>query len=205
MHLVREEVTKKIPIKRKGTKYIARAASHLSNSVPVVIAVRDMLHFANTATEVKHMIHKKLLKLNGRDVKDLNESIKLFNVFEADKSYILKILPTGRFAFAETKDSKRLCKVIGKKILPKSKIQLNLHDGSNVLGKKDVAIGDSLYLDFSSKILSHKKLEKGAKIFLMSGKYSGLEGSVSEISGKKVTVKLDGGSATLSQSAVIVL
>ena len=81
MHLIREEVTKKIPIKRKGTKYVARAASHVTNSVPVVIAVRDMLHFARTSAEVKHMIHTKLLKINGRLVRDLNESIKLFNIF----------------------------------------------------------------------------------------------------------------------------
>ena len=205
MHLIREEVTKKIPIKRKGTKYVARAASHVTNSVPVVIAVRDMLHFARTSAEVKHMIHTKLLKINGRLVRDLNESIKLFNIFEADKQYVLKLLPTGRFTFVETKDSKRVCKVISKRLLPKSKIQLNLHDGSNVIGKKDISVGDSIYLDFSSKILSHKILEKGAKVFIISGKYTGSEGSISEISGKNVTVKLEGGSANLLQDAVLVL
>ena len=64
MHLKRQEAITKLPIPRKGTKYVARALSHLDNSVPVVIAVRDMLRLARTTSEVKKMIHEKIFKLN---------------------------------------------------------------------------------------------------------------------------------------------
>jgi small subunit ribosomal protein S4e len=77
MHQARQSVTTKIPIERKGTKYIVRSSSHINDSVPLLIAVRDILGLAKTAREVKHMIQTKLLKINGRLVEDFKESIKL--------------------------------------------------------------------------------------------------------------------------------
>ena len=106
MHQTRQEATTRLPIERKGTKYIARASSDLENSVPVIIALRDILKLAKTKKEVKKMIIQKMLKINGREVIDQNESIKLFNLFEADKAYVLKLSQTRKFFFEETKDSK---------------------------------------------------------------------------------------------------
>ena len=99
MHKKRQTLTTKVPIQRKGTKYVARASSHINDSVPVIIALRDMLKLAQTIKEVKYMIHTKLLKINGRPVKDYRESIRLFNIFEADKKYVLKLLPTNPLLF----------------------------------------------------------------------------------------------------------
>src|SRR3989338_9599674 len=101
MHQTRQQTISKIPIARKGTKYIARAASHNKVSIPVVIAVRDMLHLARTMREVKEMIHQKLLNLNGHAVKDVHESIKLYNTLKADKTYRLILSSTGKFSFEE--------------------------------------------------------------------------------------------------------
>ena len=112
MHQTRAQVDKKIPIRRKGTKYVARARSHERSSVPVVIAIRDILGLAHTTREVKKMINQKLIKINGKAVKDPRESIKLFNILEADKAYRLSISPKGKFYFEEAKEKTRLCKVI---------------------------------------------------------------------------------------------
>ena len=114
MYQSRQTVSKRIPIRRKGSKYVARALSNLKESVPVVIAVRDMLKLARTSKEVKKMINSKLLKINGKPVKDHRESIRLFNLFEAGKVYRLSILPTGKFTFEEVSDSnKRLAQTLG--------------------------------------------------------------------------------------------
>lgn len=205
MHQTRQQTTKRLPIKRKGTKYVVRALSHPDESVPVLIAVRDMLGLAKTKKEVKKMITQKLLKLNGRDVRDYRESIKLFNVFHAGKDYILKLSPVRKFFLEETKDSKeRLCKVIGKKILGKNEIQLNLHDGTNILADKSINIGDSLYLDISNKIRKHLSLEKGREAFIFSGKYSGQSGKIENVSEKQVLIKLKKGSAILPLDNLIV-
>jgi small subunit ribosomal protein S4e len=206
MHQTRQESSTKLPIPRKGTKYIARASSHSYDSVPVVIALRDMLNLAKTSKEVEKMIKQKLLKLNGKLVEDLHESIKLFDILEADKSYVLKLLPTRKFFFEESpKASERLCKVMGKKLLKDNKIQLNLHDGSNIIADNKIKIGDSLYLDFSGKMKKHVSLEKGKAVFILTGRYVGLEGKIAEISGKKIIVKFKENEATLPLDSIIVL
>ncbi|MBS3091741.1 KOW motif-containing protein [Candidatus Pacearchaeota archaeon] len=205
MHQTRKEVIWKIPIERKGNKYVARALSNIPESIPVVIAIRDVLKLAKTAKEVKAMIHNKLLKLNGRFVRDINESINLFNIIEADKKYVLFLLPTGRFTFKETKDNERLCKVISRTLLPKGKIQLNMHDGTNVIGSKDIKVGDSVYLDFSGKIKSHVSFGKGKSCIVMSGKYEGLSGKITSIKDSKALIKLNDEESELPISSVIVL
>src|SRR3989344_3001456 len=192
MHQTRQETTTKLPLPRKGTKYVVRAFSHLRESVPVLIAIRDMLHLAKTANEVKSMIKQKLLKLNGKVVEDPRESIRLFNVLEAGKTYGLTLLSTGKFSLEEQKEkNKRLCKVVNKKLLGKGKIQLNFHDGTNIISNEKIDVGDSVYLDFESKIKSCVSLGKGADIFVMSGKYSGLTGKVESVKNEKVKIKLE--------------
>jgi small subunit ribosomal protein S4e len=203
MHLTRQAVTRKVPIERKGTKYVARALEHFKDAVPVVIAVRDMLKLAKTRSEVQNLINRKLLKLNGRAVRDVKESIKLFNIFEADKKYILSILPTGRFALKETKASERLCKVVNKTIVSGKEVQLNLGDGSNVITKEKISVGDSLYLDFEGKIKKHVRLEKSSEVFVTKGRYVGHEGRVLELRDGKALVKFKTGEAELPTAQLV--
>jgi len=203
MHLTRKESSTKLPIPRKGTKYIARALSHIQDSVPVVLAVRDMLKLAKTAREVRKMIQAGILKINGRPVRDYRESIKLFNIFEAGKKYELSLLPTKKFTLNEISKDERLCKVINKILLPQKKVQLNLHDGSNLISKEKVNVGDSIYLDFSGKISRHVPLQKGSSVFILSGKYSGQDGKLQALEPGKVSVKLKTHEAVLNKNQVV--
>ncbi len=207
MHLKRQQSTTKLPIPRKGTKYVARALSSPQNSVPLVIAVRDMLKLAKTSKDVKKMMNQKLLKINGRLPKDIRESIFLFNSLEADKPYILTILPTKKFSFQHAKKSdSRLCKIIGKKLVKKNKIQLNCHDGTNLLSKDKILVGDSIHLDFSGKIKEHISLEKGRNVFIISGKYTGFHGRIKSREGNKVEIQIEShGTTILNQNQLIAL
>ncbi|MBI2452589.1 KOW motif-containing protein [Candidatus Pacearchaeota archaeon] len=206
MHQTRAEVTRKLPIERKGTKYVARARIDVKNSVPVVVAVRDMLKLARTAKEVNEMRKEKLLKINGKEVKDLRDSIRLFNIFEADKHYVLALTKNGKFVFEETKEKSRLCKVINKKILKGGKVQINLNDGSNILSKEKINIDDSAYLDFEGKIKNHVKFDKGKECVVISGKYVGLKGRVESVEGKKAKIRLGHNKiAELEKGSVIVI
>ncbi len=198
MHLKRQAAITKLPIPRKGTKYVARSLSNISSSVPVVIAVRDMLKIARTAAEVKKMINEKLLTINGRAVKDHRESIQIFNILGAGKNYFLTFLPTGKFVFHETKSHDiRLCKVINKKLLKKNKIQLNLHDGSNIMSDKKISVGDSLLISFKGEIKEHLPFEKGKDVFVISGKYAGLKGKIKSIENEKVDIILENKNSTI--------
>jgi len=168
MHLKRTQVSRRLPVPRKGTKYLARASSHFREGVPIVVALRDMLKLAKTSKEVKKMVNDRLIKINGKEVKDIKESLRLFGILKADKTYEIIILPTGRFKFEETKGASRFCKIVGKTVLRKNKIQLNLHDGTNIIyDKKDkINVGDSVELDFNGKIKNVLPVEKGKKVFV---------------------------------------
>ena len=206
MHQTRQEASTRLPIERKGTKYIATASSDLENSVPVVIAIRDILNLAKTKKEVKKMITQKILKINGREVIDYRESVHLFYIFQAGKDYVLKLSPTRKFFLEETKDGKeRLCKVIGKRLVADNKVQINLHDGTNVIGDSKIKVGDSVYLDFSSKIKRHVSPEKGKEVFITGGRYEGQSGKIVDIKDKKLSIKFKEGSAVLDLEKLFVL
>lgn len=209
MHQSRAQVSKKIPIARKGTKYVAKSLVDSENSVPVVIAVRDMLHMARTAKEVKRMIYNKSLKINGKEVKDYRDSIRLFNILEAGKTYILTLTPTRKFTLEETKQKERPCKVLNKKILKGKKIQLNLHDGSNVLSDdKKINTQDTIYLDLEDKIKKHVQFEKGNECLIIRGRFLGQKGKVEKVEDNKALVKISGKDSpetTLEKKGVIVL
>ena len=208
MHLKRQQATTKLPIRRKGTTFVARPLSHLNDSVSVVAALRDMLNLANNTKEVKKMIHSRLLKLNGRPIKDHKESIQLFNLLEADKTYFLSILPTKRFTFIEAKSKdKRVCRVSSRRLVGSNKLQLNLHDGTNLLSdKKDILPGDSVYLDSKNKIVSHVSLSKGKSVMVISGKHTGKEGKIESRVGNKLQIKFgDNSSVELHKKGVIAL
>jgi small subunit ribosomal protein S4e len=207
MHQTRQEVTRKIPIERKGTKYVARASSNTQNSIPVVVAMRDVLSLAKTAKEVKALIHNKALKLNGRLVRDLNEPIMLFNILEADKKYKLVLLETGRFSFEPTKDNERLCKVMSRVLVSENRMQLNMHDGTNIIGSKDIKVGDSIYVSFDGKIKSHISLDKARECVVISGKYSGNKGKISSIDkeNKTAIIKFKDRETELKTSSVVAI
>jgi small subunit ribosomal protein S4e len=206
MHLKRQKATTKLPITRKGTTYVARALSHHSDSVPVVIAVRDMLKLARTTKEVKKMINEKHLKINGNIVKDHRESIRLFNIFEADKPYILTHLPTGKFSFSPSSSTSRLVKITNKKLLKNNKIQLNFHDGTNLISSDKVSVNDSLQIE-NKKITKHIPLKKGIKVAIISGKYIGMEGKIQAIKNNKALLQIEGKESPieLNISQIIVL
>ncbi len=205
MHQTRSETIRQLPLARKGTKYVARALRNNSNSVPVVIAVRDMLKLANTSKEVKGMIHNKKIKVNGKLAKNLNDPISLFSILGADKDYLLTLLPTGRFEFKETKEKDRKLKIVNKVLVKNKEIQYALHDGTNVLSDKEFTVGDTLILNHENKIIKHLGVVKGKEVFALTGSYMGKHGKVEEISGKKLTVKFDKENVVLDNAQVIAI
>ena len=79
---------------------------------------------------------------------------------------------------------------MGKKILGKDKIQLNLSDGRNILTKEKADVGDSVVFNFKqNKIEKIIKMEKGKKGFVVKGKHIGVKGKIEDIierGGKKI-------------------
>lgn len=201
MHQTRAEVSMRIPIERKGNKYVARSLGSLENSVPLVIAIRDMLNLARNKKEVDYMIHHKLLKINGKEVKNYRHPIYLFNILEAGKHYMLSLTANGKFTLEEVKKSStRLCKVIGKKVLKNKTVQLNLHDGTNILSNDKIAVGDSVHVDEKGKISKHLPVEKGKECMITTGKYVGAKAKIDSAEGNYIDLTLSSGGEKIQTS-----
>lgn len=189
MHINRSEMSTRIPIPRRGTKYMTRAKSRSKTGVSVVTAIRDMIGLARTAREVRLLVHNKAIKVNGRLVRDMRESVALFGILEANKKYILTLLPTGKYVFEETSAKTRFVKIIGRKLVNDGKIQTNLHDGTNIILKDKAEMGDSVELDSENKPIKIIGIKKGAKLIIISGRNAGLHGTCESSEGNKVKIK----------------
>ena len=205
MHQTRQNTSVRLPIVRKGTKYIVRALNNHRTAVPVLIAVRDMLSLAQNAKEVKKMIQQKALKVNWQPITNYKQSIKLFNLLEADKTYRLILSPTGKFLLEENPTKGvRLCKVINKTLIKGNKLQLNLHDGTNIITTEKINVQDSVHVDEKTKIKKHIPMKENSNAFITSGKYAGHQGKILSISNNQIKIKLSDKETTLKIKDVIV-
>lgn len=187
MHLKRQEAGKFWPIPRKGTKYVAVPSHEKANSLPLVVAVRDILELAKDKREVKEMIKSKSIAINGKPIHELNYPILLFDslAFPPAKKFFRAILKNKKWAFEEISEkeaSSRIYKVIGKKQVGKKKLQINLNGGKNLLSSEKISTGEFIVLDSSNKIIKIISIQKGTQVIAIAGKSIGTEGKVKNIS-----------------------
>jgi small subunit ribosomal protein S4e len=187
MHLNRNNVNKNWPVPRKnGTKYIAVSNHNNRESIPLIVAIRDILKLVRTSKELKKIINEKQVKINGKEIRTTKYPIGLLDILSLDKdNYKLSIGTNKKYIFEEVsgKDAEtKYIKIIGKKILSKNETQLNLSDGRNIISKDSVKTGDSVLLNVSNnKIEKIIKMEKGNKALVFKGKHSGKSGIIEKI------------------------
>ncbi len=192
-HLKRLPAPRSWAIKRKGIKFIAKPmpGSHsISNSLPIVVILRDILKLVVNAREAKKLFNDKKVLVNKKPVKELNYPVGIMDILEIPEigdNFIILFDENGKIYPQKVKKeycNENLCKIIGKKILKKGILQLNLHNSWNILVDKNTKdaykVGDSVLVS-NKKIVKHLKLEKNAYIYLTSGKHVGSFGAVESI------------------------
>lgn len=199
-HLKRHAVHKSWPVKRKGTTFVVKSNLSLTNSIPVLIALRDMLNVAQNRKEVKKMIHLKNLLLNGKEIKDEKDGILLFDILTlvpSKKNYRLIILKNGKFGLEEIKENEsnsKVAKIVDKKMLKGKKTQLNLSDGRNFFSEIKCKPNDSVLIN-----LKNKKIEKclplteNSEVIVFAGKHSGEKGKIEKVDSEKKIVEMNNG------------
>lgn len=215
MHLKRTRVSKNWPIARKGSKFVAVSNHAKKDGISLLVLIRDVLGLARTRKEVKFMIHNGDVKVNNVTRKDDGFPVQFFDVVEFEKlkkAYRLVIV-NRKFKLEEVsgkeKDEK-IVKIVGKKVLGKGNIQMNLQNGGNFLVKEKFSVGDSVVLNTKEKkIVKLLPLKAGAKIEIISGKHAGEKGEVKEIVQLKRTkdyhVKLEGKEVGVPLKTLIVI
>lgn len=188
MYLKRQKAPKSWPVERKGTAYLVKPNSNLSQGIPVLVLLRDILKVAQNRREVKRIIHNKHLMLNQRLVKDEKDAAVLFDTITlvpSDKSYRVDLSSKGKFELKEipSKESgSKISKVVNKKVLKGKKVQINLSDGRNFISNVNCNVGDSVLIN-----LKDKKIEKAMPFkeketaIAFAGKHAGSKGIIEKI------------------------
>ena len=185
------------PVAKKGTKYVAKSSHNNSNSVPLAVLIRDVLKLVRTTKELKKVLNEKQIKVSGKEIRDTNYPIGLFDMITAgDKTFRVILGENKKFKMEESKDDgTKVIKIVGKKNLGKKGIQFNLMDGRNVLSNEKANVGDSVIYNYNdAKISKIIKMDKGSEGFVIKGKHAGVKGKIVNIveqGGKKIAVISD--------------
>ena len=175
------------PVERKVKKFVIapRPGPHpKSRSIPLGIILRDVLQYAHTAKEVKEILNKNAVKVDSKVRRDHGFPVGLMDVISiGDEHY--RVLPGQKVLYLKRigkEEAKIKLSMVNNKTCLKGKIQLNLHDGRNILVEKgDYKTGDVLVFDFEKGIKEMLKLEKGATALVTGGHNIGSVGKIADI------------------------
>lgn len=190
-HLKRYKAPEKWPIHPKEYKWTVKTSpgSHaLEKSLPLLIVVRDILKVADNAREAKIIINRGDILVDGRPIKDYKFPVGFMDIIETPKSekyYRVLSDEKGRLLLHPiTKRNKgfKLCRIVDKTTLKNGKIQLNLHDGRNVLTEDQYKTADVVKMRVpSQEIKDHIKFEAGTQGMVTGGKHIGERGTIKDI------------------------
>ena len=186
MHVKRKTIPTFWPIARTGTKYMAVSTHDKTNSIPLIIVIRDILEIVKTKKELKSLLNDKKILINNKVIKEINYPICLFDTlsFPSIKKHFRAEIINKKMNLKEIteKDSLiKIFKVIGKKLLGNKKVQINLTDGKNILSSEKVNVGDFVVVNSENKILKIISLKKDVEVIAIKGKHIGKEGKIKEL------------------------
>ncbi len=150
-------------------------------SLPLLIVLRDVLHLGNNRREVKKILNSRVIKIDGRVITDLKFPIGFMDVISVegiDTHYRVLYDVSGRLRVMEIPKENaewKLVRIENKTAVKGGKIQLNLHDGRNILLEENkYKTGDVLKIKVpSQEILAHYPLAEGSVAMIIGGKHRG--------------------------------
>jgi len=194
-HLKRIATPRTWVIDRKAETFITRpnpGAHPIYFGMSLGVLLRDKLGLVSTMSEAKKVLNRKNILVDGKRRKDHKYVVGLFDVVsiqETKKSYRALLDNKGRLVVQEIdvkEASLKPCKIVGKKMLAKGKLQYNLHDGKNILSDKKAQVGDTFILSLPKlEVKEVLPLKEGNFIFLTKGKHGGNSGLLKEIRGNE--------------------
>lgn len=191
-HFHRISAPKNYPILKKTSHYVIKvgAGPHSKDaSLPLLLILRDLLRIAHTSKESKKLLNKRKIMVDGKFRRKLNLPVGLMDVIslpESKQSYRFVFGKKGKVLLIKINEKEaglKFCKIINKKIVKNGKIQLNLHDGRNILVDNPIyKPGDSLLISLpNQEIKKHLSFDKGMLVYITDGKHIGELAKISEV------------------------
>jgi small subunit ribosomal protein S4e len=161
----------------------------LEQSIPLGLLVRDYLKLCDTYKEARKIISNGDVLVDGVKRKNLKFPCGLMDVVSIPKArQNIRILfdRNGKLALVPISESDalwKLCRIENKTIVRGKKVQLNLHDGRNILVEKDdYRTGDVLRFSFKERKIDEVfKFDKGTVSMIVGGTHVGEIASIEEI------------------------
>ena len=191
LHMKRLASPRAWKIAKKGDKWVPKpsAGKHgIDRSVPLGIVMRDYLGIVDTMGEAKRVLGTRQILVDGRIATSHKAPLGLMDVVsipKMDKTYRVIIDQHGRVVLSEiaAKDAAwKLCRIQNKSVVKGAKLQLNLHDGRNVIVKeKNYNTGDVVKISLpDQKIVGHYVFGDGMTALLTGGSHVGEFAKVKE-------------------------
>jgi len=189
------------PIPRKKHLWTAKPSPgphKLDRCLTLLLVIRDILGLASTYKEAKIILAERKVKVDGKSRRDLRFPIGVMDVVEIPSTgEFYRILPTRKGLALHPVDKEeaafKLCRIEDKRSVKNGMIQLNLHDGRNlVIGKEkleglsyspsDLKTYDALKITIpKQQVLSHLSFSVESYAIITGGKNIGRYGKVTEI------------------------
>ncbi|MFW9945921.1 MAG: 30S ribosomal protein S4e [Candidatus Odinarchaeota archaeon] len=140
--LKRLNTPKFLQIKRKHGKFFVKPSSgpHPNRfCLPLLHIVRDILKIVDFHREAKKLIGLGHFKVDGKVIKEKSFPIGLMDVLTIEKmNKHYRILPDSHYGLilheiSEEESKYKLCRINQKTTIKRGNIQLNLHDGRNIV------------------------------------------------------------------------
>ncbi len=216
-----------IPVKVKKFAPVITGGGHPhGRAIPLRIILRDMLGYARNTREVKKILSAGKVIVDGVVRKDDRFGVGIMDVISLpDAGVHLRVLPRKEklvlVEIPEKEANIKLCRIMNKTVVNGGHIQLNLHDGRNILIRvkdpcnpvEDVyKTMDSLLINLpDQKILKHIKMKEGKLAMIYRGKRAGEMGKVEKIEiirgfdPNRITLQTKKGSVTSPADYVFVV
>jgi len=176
---------------RKAHKWVAKPmpGPHSKHtSITLLMVLRDVLGLVDNAREAKRVLHEGNVLVDGKVRREPKFPVGVFDVLsipKLERRYRVLVDRHARLCLVEDVEQNlvKLYKVKNKRILMGGRIQLNLHDGTNILVEDEgIRPGDSLVLSLPDKnIIEHIPFRKGTLGYVVEGKHAGELARVKDI------------------------
>jgi len=161
----------------------------MEQAIPLGLLVRDYLKLCDTYKEARKIVSNGDILVDGMKRKDFKYPCGLMDVVSIPKTrQNIRILfdRNGKLALVPISESDatwKLLRVQNKTVVPGKKVQLNLHDGRNILVEKDeYHTGDVLRFSFKDRKIDEVfKFDKGTVSMIVGGTHVGEIASIEEI------------------------
>ncbi len=187
-------------IPRRTAKWVVKPSPGphpKSSSIPLLLVVRDMLKLAESYREARMIIKRGEITVDGVTRKDHKFPVGFMDVIGVPKlnSYYRVVPSTRTFlklvSIPNGERNVKICRVNGKTTVRGGCIQLNLHDGRNILLKVKNPFNpvediykrlDSLEITLpDQRIVNHFPFKEGNTSLVFEGENVGKIGKIAEI------------------------